>query len=127
MAVPSSSSAAAAALLPSFFELVAQDRLTSSLRPAWRYVLRVLARQHPLQLGGLVRVADELYFGLLLLLERHYLHQHGTRSALASGGRAALSWVGLCVCVGVFVAVDARLFLPCPCADARVARRRVLC
>ncbi|KAE8211588.1 hypothetical protein CF327_g4672 [Tilletia walkeri] len=66
---------------PSFFELFAQDQLSSLLRPAIRYVLTVLAQRNPRYLLRLVNRFDEIYALLLLAVERHYLSTWGSSFA----------------------------------------------
>ncbi|CAD6973612.1 unnamed protein product [Tilletia controversa] len=66
---------------PSFFELFAQDQLSSLLRPAIRYVLTVLAQRNPRHLLRLVNRFDEIYAILLLAVERHYLATWGSSFA----------------------------------------------
>ncbi|KAK0536567.1 ubiquitin-protein ligase peroxin 12 [Tilletia horrida] len=66
---------------PSFFELFAQDQLSTLLRPAVRYVLTVLAQRNPRYLLRIVNRFDELYALLLLAVERHYLATWGSSFA----------------------------------------------
>ncbi|KAI0224973.1 ubiquitin-protein ligase peroxin 12 [Massospora cicadina] len=90
-------------LRPSLFELIAQDKLNSLIRPALRYVItgydlflggvaeeepaaqllnlsyrdilrRVYAHRHPRYLLQLLKFYDEFYAVLMLVIERHYLH-----------------------------------------------------
>ncbi|KAK0548080.1 ubiquitin-protein ligase peroxin 12 [Tilletia horrida] len=66
---------------PSFFELFAQDQLSTLLRPAIRYVLTVLAQRNPRYLLRLVNRFDEVYAVLLFAVERHYLTTWGSSFA----------------------------------------------
>ena len=59
---------------PSFFELIASDRLIPSLQPAIRHSLLILSRHLPQPLPALLAShADELFYALLFLIQRHYL------------------------------------------------------
>lgn len=63
-------------LRPSIFELLAQDTLVSSLRPALKYALRVLAEHNPSRFGWLYSLSDETYSLLHLIVEHSYLKQY---------------------------------------------------
>ncbi|XP_054749359.2 peroxisome assembly protein 12-A-like [Lytechinus pictus] len=58
---------------PSFFEVLAQESLMVTLRPALSYFLKVLAENHPAQFGRLHRWSDEVYSTLDLILQHHFL------------------------------------------------------
>lgn len=60
---------------PSFFELVAQERLTMGIKPALAHVLNVMAERMP-RFRTLASYSDELFFTLRYLLERHYLREY---------------------------------------------------
>lgn len=60
----------------SFFEMVAQDRLVPTLKPAFAYVLSSLARWYPRFSAPLINYREELFYGLVYLLEAHYLRAH---------------------------------------------------
>jgi hypothetical protein len=62
---------------PSFFEMFAQSALTSSLKPALKHGLATLARHIP-ALASAPQHTDEIFFGLLYVLEKHFLQEHGT-------------------------------------------------
>ena len=67
---------------PSFFELIASDRLIPSLQPAIRHSLLILSRHLPQPLPALVAGhTDELFYGLLLLIQRHYLRLYDSTFA----------------------------------------------
>lgn len=63
---------------PSFFELIAQDQLSSLLKPAIRYVLTVLAQRNPRYLLRIVNRFDEVYALIMLAVNRHYLRTWST-------------------------------------------------
>lgn len=63
---------------PSFFELIAQEQLSSLLKPAVRYVLTVLAQRNPRYLLRIVNRFDEIYALLMLAIDRHYLRTWST-------------------------------------------------
>lgn len=58
---------------PSFFEVLAQESLMVTLRPALTYFLKVLAENHPSHFGRLYRWSDEVYSLLDLILQHHFL------------------------------------------------------
>eukprot|EP01006_Ploeotia_vitrea_P041710 TRINITY_DN66564_c13_g2_i1.p1 TRINITY_DN66564_c13_g2~~TRINITY_DN66564_c13_g2_i1.p1 ORF type:complete len:189 (-),score=81.12 TRINITY_DN66564_c13_g2_i1:52-618(-) len=60
---------------PSFFEMLAQERLILGLKPAVRYAIVVLARRYP-WLVNLVEYHDELHLVLMYALEKHYLEHY---------------------------------------------------
>eukprot|EP00743_Colponemidia_sp_Colp-15_P003987 GILK01004299.1.p1 GENE.GILK01004299.1~~GILK01004299.1.p1 ORF type:complete len:358 (-),score=28.31 GILK01004299.1:72-1145(-) len=60
---------------PSFFELIGQDRLLLSLRPAFKYVLNLIVSQHP-KLWPAMKFSDELLYSALFFIERSYLKNH---------------------------------------------------
>jgi len=60
---------------PSFFEMVAADRLVTGLQPALKHICAVVGRQHRL-LAPLSSYAPEVFALLHLALERHYLAEH---------------------------------------------------
>ncbi|GMT03407.1 hypothetical protein PENTCL1PPCAC_25581 [Pristionchus entomophagus] len=89
MASPSSSSALTAAhtgtlggaekgALPSLFDVLAQESLTTSLRPAANFLFKVLARMNPERYGGCSRWSEELFALFDLLLQHHYLKNYGS-------------------------------------------------
>ena len=75
---------------PSFFELIAQNKLYDGLKPALKALLNVftfnfifsflkklqfLAERNE-NLAPLLERADELFYGLMLYLETHYIHEY---------------------------------------------------
>jgi peroxin-12 len=60
---------------PSFFELVASDRLMSGLKPAIKHLFHTFVRRHPSALW-LVNWSDEIFYSLISLLETHYLQEY---------------------------------------------------
>lgn len=73
---------------PSFFELIAQEQLSSLLKPAIRYVLTVLAQRNPRYLLRIVNRFDEVYALIMLAINRHYLR---TWSTLCQARRRSLT------------------------------------
>ncbi|XP_052797697.1 peroxisome assembly protein 12-like [Mya arenaria] len=61
---------------PSFFEVLAQESLISTIRPALKHAIRVAAESRPERFGWLLRHFDEVYVGLHLLLEQQHLHKY---------------------------------------------------
>lgn len=61
---------------PSFFELIASDRLMIGLKPALAHCMRVVSQHHP-SLRFLVSYSDEVFYLLSYFLERHYLSEYG--------------------------------------------------
>lgn len=80
---------------PSIFELIAQEQLRDLLQPAVKYVLgvskrrphfnhvpsnaigQVFAQRYPRYLIRIFNKHEEFYAAIMLLIERHYLRQHG--------------------------------------------------
>ena len=58
---------------PSFFELVAANRLVPSLQPAVRHCINILSRHLPFSLSA---YHPEAFYLLLFALQRHYLSNH---------------------------------------------------
>jgi len=61
---------------PTFFEVIAQESMTSVLRPAVTYSLKVIASYRPENLGWLWRYGDELYLLLDYALQNYYLKRY---------------------------------------------------
>jgi peroxin-12 len=59
---------------PSYFELIASDRLLYSLKPAFKFALSRIATYSPL-FDRITRYDEEFFHALLLLIENHYLRQ----------------------------------------------------
>lgn len=58
---------------PSFFEVLAQESLTATLRPALGHFLKFIAEKNPDSYGWLYRYGDEIYALLDLILQNHFL------------------------------------------------------
>ncbi|MBN3309024.1 PEX12 protein, partial [Amia calva] len=58
---------------PSIFEVLAQDSLMAAVRPALHHAVKVLSESNPARYGFLWRWFDEIYCGLDLLLQNHFL------------------------------------------------------
>ena len=61
---------------PTFFEVIAQESMTSVLRPAITYALKIIASYHPDKIGWLWRYGDELYSVLDYTLQNYYLKRY---------------------------------------------------
>ncbi|KAL5006807.1 hypothetical protein ScPMuIL_015613 [Solemya velum] len=61
---------------PSIFEVLAQDSLMFSIRPAMKHAIRVLCESHPESFGWLLHFYDEIYTLLDFILQNFYLHKH---------------------------------------------------
>ncbi|KXJ28244.1 peroxisome assembly protein 12 [Exaiptasia diaphana] len=61
---------------PTFFEVIAQESMTTVLRPAITYALKVIASYHPGRLGWLWKYGDEIYLAFDYALQNHYLKRH---------------------------------------------------
>ncbi|XP_033627321.1 peroxisome assembly protein 12-like [Asterias rubens] len=58
---------------PSFFEVLAQESLMSTLRPAMKHLIKILAEHNPARYAILYRFADEIYTSVDVLLQHHFL------------------------------------------------------
>ncbi|XP_062613719.1 peroxisome assembly protein 12-like [Saccostrea cucullata] len=72
---------AISASLPSIFEVLAQDSLMGSVRPALKHAVKVLAENRPEKFGFLLRWYDEIYTGLDFILQNYYLHKYSASFA----------------------------------------------
>ncbi|KAH7699125.1 PRX-12 protein [Aphelenchoides avenae] len=63
--------------LPSIFDILAQQSLTTSLKPALQHVVKFVTQSTRGNLLLANKFFDELYALLLLLLENHYLKRYG--------------------------------------------------
>lgn len=61
---------------PSVFEVLAQENLTESLRPAVVYLLKIFAGRFPSNLGCFYKYCDEIVLLLELILENYHLKFH---------------------------------------------------
>ncbi|KAK3587081.1 hypothetical protein CHS0354_014954 [Potamilus streckersoni] len=60
---------------PSIFEVIAQESLMTTIRPALKHAVRVLAENRPERFGWLARVYDEIYTVLDFIVQSHYLRK----------------------------------------------------
>ncbi|PRP82606.1 hypothetical protein PROFUN_04911 [Planoprotostelium fungivorum] len=60
---------------PSFFEMIAQQEMMPTLKPALRYIFSTLAARHP-TMEWFANHNDEVFTFLLLLLENHHLKHY---------------------------------------------------
>jgi len=60
---------------PSFFEMIAQQEMMPTLRPALKYVFQVFAQRQP-RLFWLLRHSDSIFALILLFLENHHLKHY---------------------------------------------------
>eukprot|EP00794_Sanderia_malayensis_P017470 gene17470-19217_t len=58
---------------PSVFDLIAQDSLMATLRPAFEFSVRTLADRFPEKLSGILAYVDEIFYGFITLTERHFI------------------------------------------------------
>ncbi|KAI9638709.1 Pex12 amino terminal region-domain-containing protein [Dioszegia hungarica] len=61
---------------PSLFELLAEEQLRDVLHPVVRYVLSYLAQNYPRYFLRVLNHHEEVFAGLLLLVERYHLKRH---------------------------------------------------
>ncbi|XP_060601531.1 peroxisome assembly protein 12-like [Ruditapes philippinarum] len=61
---------------PSVFEVLAQESLISTVRPAIKHAVRVAAENRPERFGWLLQHYDEVYTALNFLLEQYYLRKY---------------------------------------------------
>ncbi len=66
--------------LPSYFELIAQDRLIPSLRGAFHHVLSTLGTWYP-SLARAAKYNDEIFYTLVWVIESHYLKKYDSSFA----------------------------------------------
>lgn len=60
---------------PSYFEMIAQDRLIISLKPVLTHMFHALGRRSSL-FARIARYDDEIFYALMFALERHCLDQY---------------------------------------------------
>ncbi|XP_031551332.1 peroxisome assembly protein 12-like [Actinia tenebrosa] len=78
---------------PTFFEVIAQESMTSVLRPAMTYALKTIASSHPDNLGWLWRYGDEIYSVMDYVLQNFYLKKYsGTFSEHFYGLKRLSIW-----------------------------------
>ena len=57
----------------SIFDLLAQESLKSSLRPAFEFVIKTLANRYPEYFGVIFKYSDEIFYSLIAIIEKHYV------------------------------------------------------
>jgi peroxin-12 len=62
---------------PSFFEMFIQTQMMPSLKPAIKYMFSILSQRIPI-LNWCLKYMDELFYGALFIMEKHYLKYYGT-------------------------------------------------
>ncbi|PTD02008.1 Peroxisome assembly protein 12 [Fusarium culmorum] len=62
---------------PSLFEVLSEQQLNALLPPTLRYLLTIATHRHPRYLLRILNSFDEIYAGVMLLVERHYLRTRG--------------------------------------------------
>ncbi|XP_077974541.1 peroxisome assembly protein 12-B-like [Styela clava] len=62
--------------LPSIFEVLAQENLRASVRPAFEHLTKVLASYKPARFGWLLAWYDEIFTAIELLVQHHFLLAH---------------------------------------------------
>ncbi|MGH0126366.1 UNVERIFIED_CONTAM: hypothetical protein FKN15_027429 [Acipenser sinensis] len=67
---------------PSIFEVIAQESLMGTVRPALQHVVKVLADSSPARYGWLWRWFDEIYVALDLLLQPVHLDEQTNQLTL---------------------------------------------
>ena len=66
---------------PSIFDLLAQESLQSSLRPAFEFFTNTLANTYPEFVGPIFKYSDEIFYSILGVIERHYIWKYGASFA----------------------------------------------
>ncbi|XP_045606856.2 peroxisome assembly protein 12 isoform X2 [Procambarus clarkii] len=66
---------------PSIFDVVAQDGLMSTLQPAVKHVLKVIAESNPEKYGWCLKYSSELFVAFNLVIQHHYLSNYGASFA----------------------------------------------
>jgi len=75
---------------PSFIEMFLESQMVPSLKPVIEWVLSVLAQRNP-RLYPFVDYLDEIFYGVVFILERHYLkHYEGSFSENFYGLKRAI-------------------------------------
>ncbi|RBR07942.1 uncharacterized protein FIESC28_10456 [Fusarium coffeatum] len=62
---------------PSLFEVLSEQQLNALLPPTLRYLVTIATHRHPRYLLRILNSFDEIYAGVMLLVERHYLRTRG--------------------------------------------------
>jgi len=66
---------------PSIFDLLAQESLKLSLRPAFEFLTRSFATAYPECFGVVFKYSDEIFYSLLTLIEGHHLWKYNATFA----------------------------------------------
>ncbi|XP_076452414.1 peroxisome assembly protein 12-like [Babylonia areolata] len=66
---------------PSIFEVLAQENLMTTVRPAGKHAIRVLAESRPERFGWLLQWYDEIYTLFDFILQHHYLSHYSASFA----------------------------------------------
>lgn len=66
---------------PSIFDVVAQDSLMSSLQPAVKHALKVLAESNPARYAWSLQYHSELFVAFNFIIQHHYLSNYGASFA----------------------------------------------
>lgn len=66
---------------PSIFEVLAQESLMTTIRPALKHAVKVLAESRPDKFGWMIRWYDEIYTTLDVILQNYYLGNHSSSFA----------------------------------------------
>lgn len=66
---------------PSIFDVVAQDSLMSTLNPAVKHVLKVVAESNPERFGWCLQYSSEVFMIFNLFIQHHYLSNYGSSFA----------------------------------------------
>ncbi|XP_059156582.1 peroxisome assembly protein 12-like isoform X2 [Physella acuta] len=62
---------------PSVFEVLAQQSLMSTVRPAFLHAVKVFAEKYPAYLGKLYQYYDEIFLLFDIIVQSHYLKRYG--------------------------------------------------
>ncbi|ESP04191.1 hypothetical protein LOTGIDRAFT_136681 [Lottia gigantea] len=62
---------------PTIFEVLAQESLSTTIRPAAKHAIKVLAENRPDRFGWMLQYFDEVYTVLDFIVQNHYLNKYG--------------------------------------------------
>ncbi|XP_071532710.1 peroxisome assembly protein 12 [Panulirus ornatus] len=66
---------------PSIFDVVAQDGLMSTLQPAVKHIMKVIAESNPEKYGWCLKYNGEIFVLFNLIIQQHYLSNYGASFA----------------------------------------------
>ncbi|XP_042217256.1 peroxisome assembly protein 12-like [Homarus americanus] len=66
---------------PSIFDVVAQDGLMSTLQPAVKHIMKVIAESNPEKHGWCLKYSGEIFMVFDLVIQHHYLSNYGASFA----------------------------------------------